>query len=336
MGARPCRDLARGRSCRRQRGAAGLTPAGQLAGITRAGTLPAPRASPGHGCPDTLLLARSSVPGWQPGTPWPCTLPAVPSGVTDLSPLLSPDVLAGWGSSDAEGREGLGSVWLCQRRCAVPAAAQQRLWARRDGSGAERGGAGDGSQLSRRCQESGAGSAHPELVTVSWLVCRTRGRDEGSSLPFPGERKERRGTRLAAAPRHGGSEAQDGSVRERGAAGTARLGAEWYGGMGPVGSGGCLASLPREGGMAAAVGAPGQGGNGCSSCAWASLVHSLGCPWKCQGVPSSTGRALGVPVLLERGWCQPRAVLAKGPGPSSCFPVPAHVCEEQRPAQRHL
>lgn len=47
-------------------------------------------------------------------------------------------------------------------------------------------------------------------------------------------------------------------------------------------------------------------------------------------------RALGVFVLLEKGWCQPRAELGKGPGPSSCFPVPAHVCEEQRPAQRHL
>lgn len=33
----------------RQRGAAGLPPAGLPAGITRAGTLPGPRASPGHG-----------------------------------------------------------------------------------------------------------------------------------------------------------------------------------------------------------------------------------------------------------------------------------------------
>lgn len=78
---------------------------------------------------------------WQHGTPWPCALPAVLSRVTDLSPLLSPDVLAGRGSSDAEGREGLGSVRLCQRRCTVPAA-EQRLWGRRDVSGAEQGGGG--------------------------------------------------------------------------------------------------------------------------------------------------------------------------------------------------
>lgn len=59
--------------------------------------------------------------------------------------------------------------------------------------------------------------------------------------------------------------------------------------------------------MATAVRASGQGGKGCSSRAWASCVHSLGCPWKCQRVPSLIdrkkwiGRALGVPVLLERG-----------------------------------
>lgn len=47
-------------------------------------------------------------------------------------------------------------------------------------------------------------------------------------------------------------------------------------------------------------------------------------------------RALGIPVLLERGWCWPRAALGKGPGPASCFPAPAHMCEEQCPAQRHL
>lgn len=48
------------------------------------------------------------------------------------------------------------------------------------------------------------------------------------------------------------------------------------------------------------------------------------------------GRAWWVPVLLERGWCRPRAVLGKGPGPASCFSAPAHVCEEQCSAQRHL
>lgn len=47
-------------------------------------------------------------------------------------------------------------------------------------------------------------------------------------------------------------------------------------------------------------------------------------------------RALGVPVLLERGWCQPKAGLGKGPSPTSCFSAPAHVCEEQHSAQRHL
>lgn len=47
-------------------------------------------------------------------------------------------------------------------------------------------------------------------------------------------------------------------------------------------------------------------------------------------------RTLGVPVLLERGWCQQRAALGKGPSPTSCFSVSAHVCEEQRSAQRHL
>lgn len=49
--------------------------------------------------------------------------------------------------------------------------------------------------------------------------------------------------------------------------------------------------IPAQGGgMAPAVGAHGQGGNGCSSRAWASLIHCLGCPWECQGMPSSIGR----------------------------------------------
>lgn len=66
---------------------------------------------PGMAVPDTLLLANTFCKQRPCLAAWHLlALPAVPSSVTDLSPLLSPDVLAGQGSSGAEDRAGLGSV----------------------------------------------------------------------------------------------------------------------------------------------------------------------------------------------------------------------------------
>lgn len=283
-------------------------------------TASTPGIPPGTAVPDTLLLQARSAGrdrAWQGGTPWPC---ALPGGVTDLSPLLCPDVLAGRGSSAAEGTEGLGSVWQCQGRCPVPAAAPQRLWGRRDPSGAEHGGGGRWLPAvppmpGIRCWLCAPRARHSLLARL-----RDTGKRRGKLPPLSRGKTDGEPAWLQpwarVNPRHGVAA----RGREGLQGGPALPGWDQGAVLGPGSSGGRWASLPGEG-----------------STAWTGRTrmlqpcldcpHPQGMPWKCQGVPSSGGRG----ALTEpRG--SPCSWRGDGADQGRCWESRSScdVCEEQR------
>lgn len=159
-----------------------VSPSGHPIGTSRAGPL------------TDMPCATPYCSQWAvPGSVAPRS-PAHPVSATDLSLLLSPVVPVGLGSG---GRGGLGAAWPCQRHRPVPTTVAQP-----GGNGGERAGqsgeeeAGDGCRPPRRCQESAAGSAHPELVTVSWLGCGDVGKQQGKLPPL--SREGRKAGRAAA------------------------------------------------------------------------------------------------------------------------------------------
>lgn len=247
--------------------------------------------------PSSMATPSPTPSPLSPAVPLTCPLSSLPA-----SPLAWD--LAAWWAGEGWGLRG------CASARAVPAAARQRPWGT---VGRERGRAGR-----RRVMAPGrpAGARNPALAphtqSSSQSPGSATGRGEtvgGSSLPLPRERKERPGTCLAAVIGMGETEAWDGSVRERGAA---RVSRRCQAGTRLVCRHGArqgrrVTGVPaRGGGIATAARAQGQGRNGCPSRAWASLIHSPGCPWKCQGVPLGEG---------QRAACQNR----RAPRGSLCW-----------------
>lgn len=142
----------------------------------------------------------------QPGTPRPHGLPTVPSGPTDLSPLLCPGVLAGAGSGSAVGRGGLGSAWPCQCCRTVPAAARQRPWGRRrEASGAEQGGGGRWLPAALPVPGIRRWLRAPRARHSLLARPRDAGKQRGKLSPLSRGKEEEMGNLPGHSPRHGGN-----------------------------------------------------------------------------------------------------------------------------------
>lgn len=245
------------------------------------------------------MAAPSPMPSpLSPAVPLTCPLSSLPA-----SPLAW-DLAACW-AGEGWGLRGCASITV---RCPLrPGSGPGGRW---DASGAEQGGGGRWLPAAplvpgirrwlRTPRARHSLLARPRDAGKRW--------GEAPSL-FPGKGRRDREPAWPRPSAWGETEAWDGSVRERGAARVSRScqagtrlvcrhGA-WQGRR--------VTGVPaRAGDIAAAAKAQGQGRNGCPSRACASLIHSPGCPWKCQGVPPGEG---------QRAACQNR----RAPRGSLCW-----------------